>query len=42
MRLMIQVRATLASEAGGRPDDDLLAAKGACHEELANSIAPPR
>lgn len=26
MRFMIQVRATLASEAGGRPDDELLAA----------------
>ncbi|ALK34435.1 YciI family protein [Burkholderia plantarii] len=37
MRFMIQVRATLASEAGGRPDDELLAAMGAYHEELAQA-----
>jgi hypothetical protein len=37
MRFMILVRATPASEAGSRPDDALMEAMGAFHDELAKA-----
>ncbi|MFM0730618.1 YciI family protein [Paraburkholderia sediminicola] len=37
MRFMIIVKATAASEAGGRPDDALMATMGTYHEELAKA-----
>ncbi|ANB77249.1 YciI family protein [Paraburkholderia phytofirmans] len=37
MRFMIIVKATAVSEAGGPPDDALMAAMGAYHEELAKA-----
>ncbi|WP_414439893.1 YciI family protein [Burkholderia sp. 22PA0106] len=37
MRFMILVRATPASEAGCRPDDALMEAMGAFHDELAKA-----
>ncbi|RKE37396.1 hypothetical protein B0G76_3645 [Paraburkholderia sp. BL23I1N1] len=37
MRFMIIVKATAVSEAGGPPDDALMAAMGTYHEELAKA-----
>ncbi|CAE6719285.1 YciI family protein [Paraburkholderia nemoris] len=37
MRFMIIVKATALSEAGGQPDEALMAAMGAYHEELAKA-----
>ncbi|MFM0155549.1 YciI family protein [Paraburkholderia sediminicola] len=37
MRFMIIVKATAVSEAGGPPDDALMAAMGSYHEELAKA-----
>jgi len=37
MRFMVRIRATPTSEAGGLPDEKILAAMGQCADELAKA-----